>query len=322
MRVVIVGGAGFLGCAVAARLAREGCTVRVLDTPERLEHCAQALARIETGAFDFATDASPARLLDGADALIHLGCTTNPAQSMRDMAHDAQTNIAPSLKLFRAAADSGVRRVVFASSGGTVYGAPRRLPVVETDPTVPLSAYGVSKLAIEGYLGLFEQIEGVSLRVANPYGSFQLRGTAIGVIASCVRSVFEGNAIEVWGDGSIVRDYIAIEDVAEAFARAVVAPGPLSGRFNVGSGVGTSITAIIELVFAAAGRQVAVDYLPGRAYDVPAIVLDSRLFADWTGWTPGISLQAGIDRLWNHAVSEPAVSLHAIASHSAAHHPD
>lgn len=322
MRVVIVGGAGFLGCAVAARLVREGCVVQVLDTPERLAHCAQALSPIDTGAFDFATDTGAAQRLEGADALIHLGCTTNPAQSMRDMAHDAETNIAPSLKLFGGAVGAGVRRVVFASSGGTVYGAPRRLPVAETDPTMPLSAYGVSKLAIEGYLGLFEQIEGVSLRVSNPYGSFQLRGTAIGMIASCVRSVIEGKPIQVWGDGTIVRDYIAIEDVAEAFTRAVLTPGSLSGRFNVGSGVGSSINAIIDLVFAAAGRQVAVEYLPGRTYDVPAIVLDSRLFADQTGWTPGISLQAGIDRLWTHGISQAALSQHAVAPHAITHHTD
>lgn len=306
MRVVIVGGAGFLGCAVAARLVRAGCVVRVLDTPDRLAHCAQALAGIDTAAFDFATDGGAARLLEGADALVHLGCTTNPAQSMRDMAHDAETNIAPSLKLFRGATDAGLRRVVFASSGGTVYGAPRRLPVVETDPTTPLSAYGVSKLAIEHYLGLFDQVQGVSLRVANPYGSFQLRGTAIGVIASYVRSVRERQPIQVWGDGSIVRDYIAIDDVAQAFARAVLTPAALSGSFNVGSGLGTSINAIIELVFAAAGRRVEVNYLPGRTYDVPAIVLDSRSFTGKTGWTPEVSLQAGIERLWTHAIAQHA----------------
>lgn len=301
MRVVIVGGAGFMGCAIAAALRARGHAVAVFDTADRLAKATPKLGGAEAVAFDFARDAADPARLAGADALVHLGCTTNPALSMQDMAYDAESNIGPSIRLFDAAARAGIGRVVFSSSGGTVYGAPELLPVPETHASKPLSAYGVSKWAIEHYLALHDGVRGVSLRVSNPYGAQQLEGAAIGVIARYVAQVAAGETLQVWGDGRIVRDYIAIEDVADAFAVAVEAPTLAHAVYNIGSGEGRNLLDIIEAVFRAAGRRVPVQHQPGRAYDVPEIVLDPARFIADTGWRPRTSLEEGVAALWRIA---------------------
>lgn len=319
MRVVIVGGAGFIGSALAQSVQSHGMQPLVLDTAARLERGAPHLAGIKTAAFDFTCDRNAATLFTGADALVHLACTTNPAQSMQSVTWDAESNIAPSLRLFDAAVVAGIRRVVFASSGGTVYGAPERLPVVETDPTRPLSAYGVSKLAIENYLALYPQLEGISLRVANPYGAYQLAGSAVGVIARYVAAVSQNEPIEVWGDGSVIRDYIAVGDVIAAFRLALMTKSLHSNAYNVGSNSGSSVNEIIKAVFAASGHEVAVTYLPGRPYDVPAIVLDSSLLRGQANWLPTTSLQSGIAALWDgvtQGASPTASFQHDAMSHS------
>ena len=120
-------------------------------------------------------------------------------------------------------------------------------------------------------------------------------------IARYVGCVARGEPLQVWGDGRIVRDYIAVEDVAAAFATAVARPSLAHACYNIGSGEGRSINEIIEAVFAASGRRVPVDYQPGRAYDVPEIVLDSARYVDETGWSPRVSLAEGVARLWEHA---------------------
>ena len=303
MRIAIVGGAGFVGCAVARAMLATGLHPVIMDTPGRLSVITGLEPAVPRAPFDFSTDRIMTAQLEGFDALVHLGCTTNPARSMASMVFDAESNIGPSLRLFEAAAEANVSRVVFSSSGGTVYGVPATLPVTETAPTHPRSAYGVSKLAIEKYLSLFTRLNGVSLRLANPYGAFQLRGAAVGVIARYVLAVRHRQPLEVWGDGSNVRDYIAIEDVAAAFVAAVSTPTLETGAYNVGSGSGVDLTTIIKTIFAVTGCEVPVVHVPARPYDVPAIVLDSSLFAQRVGWRPRISLAAGVGQLWSEVLA-------------------
>ncbi|WP_186760032.1 NAD-dependent epimerase/dehydratase family protein [Luteimonas wenzhouensis] len=296
MRVVIVGGAGFIGTALADRLSGRGDDVLVADTRRRLDRAQAWLPAVETREFDFVSGDDPHPLLEGADTVVHLACATTPASSMQSIAGDALRNILPSIRLFDAARSASVRRLVFSSSGGTVYGAPSRLPVQECDTGTPLSAYGVSKMAIEHYLSLYPALSPLSLRVANPYGAYQLQGAAVGVIARYARAAAAGEPIEVWGDGAIVRDYIAIEDVARAFELAVA--GDLApGAYNVGTGTGASLNEIIAMIESLSGHPLEVRRSPARQYDVPGIVLDPGKFARATGWTPRLGLRDGVARL-------------------------
>lgn len=301
MNVVIVGGAGFIGCSLVKQLHSHGFKLRVLDSARRLERVADLLGDVEKHAFDFSVDTDAARFMEGAQALVHLGCSTTPAQSMSNMVHDADSNIGPSIRLFDAAMASGITRVIFSSSGGTVYGVPRQSSMEEFHPTQPLSAYGVSKLAIENYLRLYQSLRGISLRIANPFGAYQLRGAAVGVIARYVDAIGRGEPIEVWGDGSVVRDYIAVEDVARAIHQALATTDVPAGAYNIGSGVGTSINEVIDCIFEVSGRKVPVIYSSGRLYDVPSVVLDSSLFSRITAWRPEIAFHQAVDNLWRAA---------------------
>lgn len=177
-----------------------------------------------------------------------------------------------------------------------MYGAPDMTPVREHEIGTPLSAYGASKIAIENYLSLYHRLSPISLRVANPYGPYQLKGAAVGLIARYVSAAAAGRPVEVWGDGRAVRDYIAVEDVARAFELAVtgeVAPG----SYNIGTGVGTTINEIIDLIGSLHGQPLEVIRSPARGYDVPEIVLDWQKFAAQTGWAPRVALHEGVSGL-------------------------
>ena len=301
-RCVIIGGAGFLGTSLARGLQQSGRDACVLDLPQRLSGAAGLLSGIETRAFGFPGLDGLEAAIAGADTLIHLACTTTPASSMADMARDAADNIAPSVAIFEAAGRAGVKRVLFSSSGGTVYGEPKMLPVPEQAAGGARSAYGTSKLAIEGYLQLVAEqagFTGVSLRIGNPYGPFQLRGTAVGVIAHYLTQVRAGIAPEVWGDGSVVRDYLHIDDVVGAVFAVLETPDLASGAYNVGSGQGHSIKDIYAAIRKVTGTQLDLQIKPARGFDVAAIVLDTARLRVATGWEPRIGLNEGIAQLWD-----------------------
>ena len=301
-RTILLGGAGFLGTAIARDLCDAGQDVLVLDLLARLTAAAPLLEGIETRAFAFPALDGLADCLAGADALVHLAWTTTPASSMQDLARDAAQNIAPSVALFQEAGRAGVGRVIFSSSGGTVYGDPETLPVPEHAAGGALSGYGVSKLAVENYLALEARqagFTGVSLRVGNPYGPFQLRGTAIGVIANYLAQIHAGRAPEVWGDGTVVRDYIHIRDVAAAMRTALTAPDLPGGAYNIGSGTGHSSNDIFEAIRRTTGTGLELRHRPARGFDVDTIVLDTGRFRAATGWAPAVDLETGIAELWD-----------------------
>jgi UDP-glucose 4-epimerase len=303
MRIAIIGGAGFIGSAIAQLLSKHNIELSIFDTKKRLDKLLNIRQQFNTTLFPYPKVKDLHRHFTGYDALIHLAYTTEPASSMDSLVFDARTNIVPSLEIFQAAIDAGITRIIFSSSGGTVYGDPVSLPVVEDDEKKPLCAYGVSKLAIEQYLHLYainNSIKGISLRLANPYGTFQLQGTRIGIIAHFLNDIKNHNPLNVYGDGSIVRDYFHIDCAAKAFFSALFSSSLPSGSYNIGSGIGVSINELIDLLFKITGQKVSVNYIHGRSFDVPKIFLDSSRFKSFTSWQPEISLEEGIAKMWDH----------------------
>lgn len=300
-RIIIVGGAGFLGTAIAKKLYCHGYSPLILDSAKRLVRNAVHLKDISTAVFDFTNTVDIEQHLSDAEGLIHLGCTTTPANSMASLKRDAAENIAPSVGLFEAAGRQGLRRVLFASSGGTVYGNAVSFPTPETAPLRPLSGYGVSKAAIEAYLHLIAKsydFIGVSLRIGNPYGSFQLQGAPIGVIARYLNDIRAGHNLSVWGNGEIVRDYVFIDDLTEAVLLALNTPGIESGAYNVGSGQGYSINQIIDIISSVTGKCAEISYQPSRDFDVQKVILDIAKLSSATDWRPVVDLKTGIRYLW------------------------
>lgn len=301
-RVVLFGGAGFIGAGIAGRLAQAHQVV-VADQSHRL---ARSKAHFDPALIErVSLDGDPYDFdfLDRADTLIHLDWASIPATSMSNYIADLEANVVSSLRLFEAAAARAVAKIVFVSSGGTVYGRSDRDRNREDDPTNPRSSYGIGKLTVEKYLALFAQtrrIAGVSLRLANPYGSYQFLGTPVGAVANFLARAHAGEPITVWGDGSAVRDFVHIDDVAAAFELALTAPALGDSVYNVGSGVGHSVNQLLALVESIAGRTPVVRYEPARFVDVPRAVLDHTRFSAATGWRPRISLRDGMELMWQY----------------------
>jgi UDP-glucose 4-epimerase len=214
---------------------------------------------------------------------------------------DVQTNLVATLQLLEAMRSFGIKDLVFASSGGTVYGPPLRAPIDEEHPTNPTTSYGITKLAIEKYLLLEKQLHGlkpVILRVANPYGERQRVEFAQGVVAAFLKRALANEPIEIWGDGAVVRDYLHVGDVAEAFAAALDYRGD-ECTFNIGSGSGTSLHELVAILGQALGRDLRVEYRPGRDFDVKSNVLCCEKAHKVLGWRPKVPMEEGLQRTVN-----------------------
>jgi UDP-glucose 4-epimerase len=296
---LVLGGAGFIGSHLAEALAQAGHRVRLFDRPhvDRLPlFASQKGFEIFTG--DFLNPQSLAPALRGADTVFHLVSTTLPKNSNDNPFYDVETNVLGSLRLLSMCREQGVRKVVFVSSGGTVYGLPRSLPLPETHPTDSISSYGIHKLTVEKYLHLAHRLHGLDycvLRPANLYGPRQRLDTAQGAVAVFLDHALRGEPIQIWGDGSVVRDYVYIADAVDAILRAARFEGE-QRIFNVGSGVGVSLNELVAEIGRMLGTPVKVEYRPPRAVDVPANVLDARLARHHLGWSASTPLRAGLQR--------------------------
>jgi UDP-glucose 4-epimerase len=299
MKVTVFGGGGFIGSAICDRLLRDGHALRIFERPRVDPYRAFAAGEdVEWVTGDLLSMHDLGAAIDGSDAVVHLVSTTLPKSSNDDPVYDVQTNLVASLHMLEAMRARGIRRIVFISSGGTVYGTPQRVPVDERHPTEPQVSYGIVKLAIEKYLLMYQRLHGFRtriLRVANPYGERQRVATAQGAVGVFLHRALRDEPIEVWGDGSVVRDYIYVADVADAFARALAYEGEQS-VFNVSSGQGVSLNELLAQLEVLLGRPVERRYLAGRSIDVPANVLDNALARRELGWSPQVDLAQGLAR--------------------------
>jgi len=299
MKCTIFGGGGFIGSAIADRLLLDGHQLRIFERP-RVDPYRKFLdsEHVEWVTGDLLSVHDVGAAIDGSDAVIHLVSTTLPKSSNDDPIYDVQTNLVATLQLLDAMVSRKVGKIIFISSGGTVYGTPRYIPVDEAHPTEPQVSYGIVKLAIEKYLLMYERLHGIKttiLRVANPFGERQRVETAQGAVGVFLHQALLGQPIEIWGDGSVTRDYVYIGDVAEAFASALAYSGAES-VFNISSGAGTSLNDLVALMEKLLGRPVERRYFPGRAIDVPVNVLCNDLARQELGWTPKIPLFEGLEK--------------------------
>jgi UDP-glucose 4-epimerase len=297
-RILVTGGEGFIGKHLVARLLGLGHKVTVLDIAEfQSEH--QNLDHIQDS---FLNTETVEQAMSGVDVLYHLAATNLPQNANLEPIMDISDNIVGSAKLFQAAVEKNVERIIFGSSGGTVYGEMKAAPIHEDQPTNPIAAYGVSKLSIENYLKFFgrqSDMKTVSLRVANPYGPMQNIQNAQGAVTTFCHKAVSGQQIEIWGDGLVERDYVFITDVIDAFVACLDAD--LDGRpINIGSGKGVSLNTILDEIRQVWGAKLDVEYLPGRAFDVPKNYLDINRAARVLDWAPRTALRDGIALTLDH----------------------
>jgi UDP-glucose 4-epimerase len=306
-RILITGGAGFIGGHTVAALLDHCDRVAVIDdfssgSPENLRDAIdRGLDEQEVVVADVREPAA-ARAVERwkPTILVHLAAQSRVAASMADPVADAEVNIAGTVNILTAGARVGVRRIVLASSGGTVYGqagADGR-SLTENVWRPPTSPYGLAKSVAEDYLWLFTRLyplRGTSLAIGNAYGPAVRGGPGAGVVAAFVTQMLARQPAEICGDGKQTRDFVFVRDVAEAVVAACVV-GP-TGRINIGSGRPTSLNRLVELVAAATGQPVQSKYLAQRAGEVRHVCLDVSRAAQLLGWYPRTALDEGIQHV-------------------------
>ena len=294
-KATILGGFGFIGGHLANHLVAMGYDVTLFGHPG--EHASSRLPATVTAVYGDFSDASKLKeAISGSAVVFHLIGNSTPMSSNQVPSQDVHDNLLPTLSLFEACASAGVKQVVFASSGGTIYGVSNYLPIDEQHPTAPICAYGVNKLTTEHYMRLYSKLHGIAMttiRISNPYGPSQNIKRGQGIIGTYCEAITDGRPLQVWGDGSVVRDYIYIQDVAEALERVI---GNASGFnvYNLGTGIGTSINDLVATLSKIEARALDTAYLPGRDVDVPANVLDAGKFMQRFDWKPKSILEQGL----------------------------
>lgn len=294
MRVLVLGGSGFLGSYVVDELVAAGYSVTSLDRyQERFRHPNK---NVEFCKADFGNRGELERVLKlGVDVVVHLVSSVIPQTSNDDPVFDVQSNLVESIALFEMCVKHGVRKVVFVSSGGTVYGLPKADIIAEDHAVLPLCSYGITKLAIEHYLQLFHSLHGLKfhiLRLSNPYGARQDPLGKQGAPSVFMHKVLTGQEINLWGDGKIVRDFIHASDFAVACLAAVQSENV--GVLNIGSGKSLSIKELILAIERITGRFARINWMPERGFDVPRVVLDCARAKEQLGWYPSVSLDDGL----------------------------
>jgi UDP-glucose 4-epimerase len=298
MNMLILGGNGFIGSHLVDRLLAEGHKIRVFDKYE--EHYRKPVADVDYCVGDFGNRGLLSEALVGIDMVFHLISTTLPKTSNDDPVFDVQSNVVETIFLLEQCVVNKIRKVIFISSGGAIYGNPLSLPISENCPTEPECSYGITKLAVEKYLALFNHLyslDYVVLRPSNPYGSRQNPNGIQGAISVFLGRIAQGKSLEIWGDGRVVRDYIFIDDLIDGIYKAA-SVNTLSRVFNLGSGIGHSLNEIIEVIRNVTGREIKVAYKAKRSFDIPGICLDICRAKQELSWMPSVSLETGIEKTW------------------------
>jgi len=307
VKALVTGGAGFIGSTLVDRLLADGHTVDVVDNlwAGSLANLADArAAHGDAVAFHHldVRDAALPELLVRAhpDVVFHLAAQADVRVSVSRPLFDAEVNVLGSLNVIEGARQAGVRKVVVASSGGTIYGepAPADLPVNESHPQRPVSPYGVAKKVVDDYLYAYRALHGLdfaALALANVYGPRQDPNGEAGVVAIFAGRLLAGEPCTIFGDGEQTRDFVYVDDVVDAFVRAAeLGSGALC---NIGTGVETSVNELYGSMARAAGVSAGAVHAPARPGELARSALDPSLAGDVLRWRPTTALDDGTARV-------------------------
>jgi len=298
---ILVGGSGFLGLNTARALLKAGYNVSIVDLKEpSLPGFAEIAGEVKFHRVDYRDSGKLKSALKDQEILFHLACSSLPATSVANVEDDIGQNVLESVRLFRKAAELGIRLIVFPSSGGTVYGNSEKLPIDETFLTDPICSYGVTKLMTEKYLSFFNKMFGVDyliLRIANLYGPGQVPNAAQGLIANAIAKALANKPITVFGKGENIRDYVYVEDAVKALVVGIER-GLKNDVFNIASGKGYSINDVIGVISKIMEVNPQVVHSDKRLFDVEANILDSSKFISATGWKTEMSIEDGINNAY------------------------
>ena len=297
MNIVIIGASGFIGTNLAIKL-KQDCKNKIVLVDRHIEYFSPVVtnSNVEIKEAYLNCD-DDFEYLKNQDVLYHLFSTTVPTTSNNHISQELQENVIFSSKLLEKCIQYNVKKVIFISSGGTVYGKEVRCPITEETPLKPISSYGLQKVAIENLLYLYRNMHGLDyriIRLSNPYGPYQRPNGVLGAVTTFTYKAIKKEKIEVYGDGSIIRDFIYIDDAVRGILCIANNEGSKK-TYNLGSGNGTSIKEVINTVQHVVG-DTEVIYKPGRSVDVPVNFLDISRFERDFGKLECIDLEEGIKR--------------------------
>lgn len=300
--ILVMGGLGFIGSHLSRLLVKNGHQVRIFDklyATKRL--VADILDDIEIVEGDIEKPSDVLHALQDVDAAIHLVHTTVPGSSMQDPGYDVQSNVSSCTRWLPLLADTGLKKIIYVSSGGTVYGVPKSIPIAEDHPTDPICSYGITKLAIEKYIAMYANLIGIDYRICRPsnvYGESQQLGIGQGVVGVFLDNVLREKPIYIWGDGTSQRDYLYVEDAVSGISSLLGYKGKYR-VFNLSTNKGYTLKDILSFIEKQSGFLPNINYLQARGIDVPINILNNDLITKETGWKPEIDMEEGLKRVYN-----------------------
>ena len=301
MKILVLGGCGFIGSHLVERLIRERHDVRIFDRVNvSVDNIRSVMDEVDLRYGDFSDEWAVDEALDGCDIVYHLITTTFPGMTHKSGIYDVKSNLIPSIYLLESALQRKVKHIIYLSSGGTVYGNIGKLPINETDETKPVTLYGLSKLGIENYIRLFCQkgeLKSSILRASNVYGPRQNVNGLQGLIAVALGNLLYGRPQEIWGNGETYRDYLYIDDLIEALYVAIDR-GAHNRLFNVGSGRTYSINEILRTIERITGQKMQIVKKKENIQQIRYNVLNIDKIRNEVGWQPKTDIEDGIRKTW------------------------
>lgn len=304
-KVLVLGGSGFIGKNLCQKLVSIAENVTSLSlSPTNIDGVTDVCA-------SYFNDQVLEHEVSRHDTVIHLVSTSVPSSADNNVVQDAQDNLLQTIKVLDLCATHKVKKFIFISSGGTVYGHSPTQPIKEGADKKPINAYGTCKLAIENYIDYYSRVyslDSVILRVANPYGPFQTTNKAQGAVAHFINRILASENINIWGDGELIRDYVYIDDVVDAILKSIVYSGE-SRVFNIGSGIGTSLNQLVVILEHLSGLSVNTLYSNPRKIDVSYNVLNCNLAKKEIDWEAKTSLSVGLKKTLEAVKSEKSSAI-------------
>ena len=300
-KIILFGGAGFIGTNLAIELSQdENNDITLVDRDinffEDLRKLnLQKFSYVES---DFSENTNFDELLEGQEVVYHLVSTTVPTTSNQQIPQELSANIIVTSKLLEACVRQNVKKVIFISSGGTVYGKEVCCPLKEETPTYPISSYGLQKITIEKLLYLYHYMYNLDYRIvrlSNPYGPYQRPNGILGAVTTFTYKALNDEEITVFGDGSVVRDFIYIDDAVDAIIK-IATQNVEQKTFNLGCGYGTSIKQLLDIISSTLNIHLKIKYVEGRSVDVPVNYLDIQRYEKYFGTLSPMSLEEGIKK--------------------------
>jgi UDP-glucose 4-epimerase len=307
MKVLLTGGAGFIGSWVGQALIANGNEIFIIDdlSTGKIQNIPKDANFVKADIKD--RDRLEKIFKDFKPEVVnHHAAQMNVRNSVEDPIFDAQVNILGTINLLELSIQHEIKKFMFASTGGAIYGEPEVIPCIEDTLPAPVSPYGISKYAVEQYLNYYKAVHGLShvvLRYSNVYGPRQNPHGEAGVVAIFCDRIKYGNPCEIFGDGKQTRDYVYVEDVARANILSLNAKDAI---LNIGTAVETSVNDIVSKLRTVTNRDVQVVYSPRRRGEVDRIALEIKRAEELLGWSPHVSLEEGLSRTWEWFSSERA----------------